>query len=108
MDPSPHLKKSSVALSIYFERFLGHLERLVCTFIFDNFKWMPPCITCVSLCQSVLSVSGNCAPQAFCISIGENTALLERESCGTWSKELPASRQSVLNSTSEYTATYVL
>lgn len=40
----------------------------------------------------------------FGINIGDNIALMQQKSCGTQNKELPASKQSILNSISKYTA----
>lgn len=58
--------------------------------------WVNAALCYMCVCHSVLSGSGNCASQTFCINIEDNTALMELKSCGTWNKQLPASSLSAV------------
>ena len=70
-----------------------HLFLIISIYIYF---WVVAALYYTCVCHSVLSVSGNCASHTFCINTGDNTALMELESCATWNKQLPASRQSAL------------
>lgn len=90
------LNSSVSKINLLLKSSFGLLESSVCMFNFDNIEWMLPPVMCIQ-CLGIVH------PRHFALTL-EITALMEQESRGTRIKILPASRQSVLNRTSKYTA----